>query len=207
MTPGIVVQSYEAAGGLGDLRRGVEAVMNRKEIRQASGYTFAGQQSNQDSWYRSAVSFHEAAELLWQHGDSIRMPVVLMNAALSVELLFKAIIVAKGGEAPINHGLVGLANDAGVAFSVNQKATLELLTELLIWSGRYPVPNTEKAWNHYNDSVLVRHTIEEIEGNTRRLRANPETFPSIENYEALWDLVIREWDGILLQQARDGPGK
>lgn len=122
-----------------------------------------------------------------------------MNAALSIELLLKAIIVAKGGIAPQTHELLDLAGDAQIAFSESQKATLELLREILKWSGRYPVPNTAKAWDHYYDHVLERHVIREREGNVGRVRANPETFPSVTNYEALWDLANRKWDEIQLQ--------
>jgi HEPN domain-containing protein len=175
--------------------------MHRKEIRRIAQHTFASQQSNEDSWYRSAISFHEGAHILWQHEDSIRggRLVSLMNAALSIELLLKAIIVAKGGIAPQTHELLDLAGDAQIAFSESQKATLELLREILKWSGRYPVPNTAKAWDHYYDHVLERHVIREREGNVGRVRANPETFPSVTNYEALWDLANRKWDEIQLQ--------
>jgi len=180
-----------------DLRRGT-ATMDKKEIRRIAQHRFASQQSNEDSWYGSAISFHEGAEILWQHTDSIRrgVLVVLMNAALSIELLLKAIIIAKGGVAPQTHELLDLARDADIAFSKSQKATLELLGEVLKWSGRYPVPNTEKAWDRYYDHVLERHVIREREGNIGRVRANPETFPSVKNYEALWNLAIRKWDEI-----------
>jgi hypothetical protein len=179
--------------------------MDRKEIRRIAQHTFANQQSNEESWYGSAISFHEGANILWQHKDSIRRGslVFLMNAALSIELLLKAIIVAKGGVAPQRHELLDLARDAEVAFSKDQKATLELLGEVLKWSGRYPVPNTEKAWDHYHDDVLERHMIREREGNVGRIRANPETFPSVENYEALWNLANRKWGEIQPQQTTD----
>jgi HEPN domain-containing protein len=178
--------------------------MDKKEIRRITGYTFASQQSNEASWYDSAISFHDAAAILWQHEDSIRMPVVLMNAALSMELLFKAIIVAKGGVAPNKHVLVDLASKADIAFSENQKATLELLTEFIIWNGRYPVPNREKDWDRYHDHVLERHITREREEDTWRVRANSERFPSLENCEALWKLAIRRWEGIHSHQAALG---
>jgi hypothetical protein len=100
--------------------------MDKKEIRRITQHTFASQQSNEDSWYGSAVSFHEGAGILWQHADSIRggSLVALMNAALSIELLLKAIIVAKGKAAPQTHELLDLALDADIAFSKHQKATL-----------------------------------------------------------------------------------
>jgi len=68
--------------------------MDKKEIRQITQHTFASQQSNEDSWYRSAISFHEGAGILWQHADSIRggALVALMNGALSIELLLKPLI-------------------------------------------------------------------------------------------------------------------
>jgi HEPN domain-containing protein len=179
--------------------------MDKKEIRRIAQHTFASQQSNEDSWYRSAISFHEGAEILWQHADSIGggLLVALMNAALSIELLLKAIIVAKGEVAPPTHELLDFAHDADIAFSKSQRATLELLFEVLKWSGRYPVPKTEKAWDHYYNHVLERHVIREREGNIGRVRANPETFPSVKNYEALWNLAIRKWDEIHLQRSRD----
>jgi HEPN domain-containing protein len=169
--------------------------MDRKETRRVAQHTFADQQSNEESWYRSAVSFHEGANVLEQHIDSIHggRLVCLTNSALSIELLLKAIIVAKGGIPSITHELPRLARDAEVAFSKSQEATLELLGEVLKWSGRYPVPNNEKAWDHYYDHVFERHVIREREGNVGTVRASRETFPSVENCEKLWDLANRKW--------------
>jgi HEPN domain-containing protein len=177
-------------------------MMDMKEIRRITQHTFANQQSNEESWYRSAISFHEGVNVLEQHLGSIRggKLVILTNAALSIELLLKAIIVAKGGKAPITHRLLGLARDAGVVFSKNQEATLELLGEVLKWSGRYPVPNKVEDWDHYYDDVFERHVIREREGNVGIVRANPETFPSVKNYEKLWDLANRKWGEIQLNR-------
>jgi HEPN domain-containing protein len=111
--------------------------MDKKEIRRIAQHAFADQQANEESWYSGAVSYYEGANVLWQHKDSIHggMRVFLTNAALSIELLLKAIIVAKGGIAATNHKLPGLARDAGIAFTENQVATLEFLGEVLKWSG------------------------------------------------------------------------
>lgn len=179
--------------------------MDRKEIRRIARHTFTDQESNERSWYSSAISFHEGANVLGQHKDSIHggMLVFLTNAALSIELLLKAIIVANGGIAQNTHELRGLARDAGVAFTRNQEATLELLGEILKWRGRYPVPNKEKDWDHYYDVIHERHVIREREGNVGIVRANPETFPSVKNYEVLWNLANRKWDEIQLLQATD----
>lgn len=182
--------------------------MDMKEIRQITGHTFANQQSNEESWYSTAISFREGANILGQHEDSIRRGklVVLTNSALSIELLLKAIIVANGGKAPKTHELLRLARDAGVAFSNNQEATLEWLSEILKWSGRYPVPNKEEDWDHYFDNVQERHFIRERHGNVGVTRANPETFPSAKNCEKLWDLANRKWGEIQInkQQTKIG---
>jgi HEPN domain-containing protein len=176
--------------------------MDRKEIREISGYTFANQQSRAESWYDSAASFHEGANVLRQHKDSIPggTRVFLANAALSIELLLKAIIVAKSGIAPRTHRLVRLVRDAGVPFSTSQEATLELLGEVLIWSGRYPVPNKAEDWDHYYDDVFERHVIRVREGNAAMVLANRETFPSVENCEKLWDLADRKWGEIQINK-------
>ena len=174
--------------------------MDRKEIRRIARHTFADQRSNEESWYSSAISFHEGANVLSQQIDSIHggMLVFLTNSALSIELLLKAIIVAKGEIAPKTHELPRLARDAGVAISRDQEATLELPGEVLKWSGRYPVPNDEKTWDHYYDVVHERHVIREREGNVGGVRANPATFPSVKNCELIWSLANRKWDEIRL---------
>jgi HEPN domain-containing protein len=179
--------------------------MDRKEIRRIMRYTFADQQSNKGAWYSTANSYHEGALVLWQNKDLIHggSQVFLTNAALSIELLLKAIIVAKGKVAPKNHDLPLLARQAGVAFTKNQEATLELLGAVLKWSGRYPVPNSEKDWDHYYDYIHERHVIREREGDVGITRADPETFPSIRNYEKLWELANRRWDEIQLQPVTD----
>jgi HEPN domain-containing protein len=182
--------------------------MEMKEIRQITGHTYANARSNEESWYGCAISFHESAIILAQHRESISRGtlVYLTNAALSIELLLKAVIVAQGGKARITHELLGLAHDSGVAFSKNQEATLEWLSEVLKWSGRYPVPNKEEDWDHYFDHVQERHIIREREGNVGITKANRETFPSVENCEKLWNIANRKWGEIQLsnQQTKLG---
>jgi len=81
--------------------------------------------------------------------------------------------------------------------------TLELLGNVLKWSGRYPVPAKEKDWDHYYDVVHEKHVIREREGNIGRVRANPETFPSVKSCEVIWNLANSKWDAIQRHQATD----
>jgi HEPN domain-containing protein len=170
--------------------------MERKETREITGFTFSDQRSNEESWYNSAISFHEGASIFGQHKDSIHggIRVFLVNVALSLELLLKALIVAQGESSPPNHKLRNLADKAGVNFTKNQKMTLELLEEIFKWSGRYPVPNKASDWDTYHDQILERHVIRERTGNTWIARANPETFPSVKNCDELWTVANRRWD-------------
>ncbi len=176
--------------------------MRMKEIRQITGHTFANAQSNKDLWYDLAVSYHVGANILSLNIDAMPrgMLAFLTNTALSIELLLKAIIVAKGGIPRVSHDLLAFARDAETAFSKNPGATLEWLSAMLDWSGRYPVPNSERLWDHYLDNVQERHTIRERAGNTSTVRANRETFPSVQNCEKLWDLVHRKWDEIRIDR-------
>jgi HEPN domain-containing protein len=170
--------------------------MTGKEIRQITKNTFADQRSNKLFWYGSAVTFHEAARLLGQHQDSIHLGIraFLTNAALSLELLLKAIIVAKGQIPQTIHKLPKLADHAGVTFTKDQMITLELLAEILEWRGRYPVPNREDVWDRFHDETLPKHVVHESKGNTHQTLQNRRRFPSIENYEALWNIADRQWN-------------
>lgn len=172
--------------------------MERKKIREITGYTFANQRSNEGSWYNSAVSFHEGASILAQHKDSISggIRVLLVNVAISLELLLKAILVAQGELVPSTHELRSLADKARVNFTKSQKTTLEHLEEILKWSGRYPVPNKPSDWDRYHDHILEKHVIRERAGNTSLVRVKPEIFPSIENCDELWAIANHRWDEI-----------
>jgi hypothetical protein len=92
--------------------------------------------------------------------------------------------------------LISLAHDADVSCSDKHKATLELMGEIFIWSGRYPVPTNENRWNNYHDNVLERHIIRGRSEDAAFTRANRETFPSVEKYVELWERAKRKWDEI-----------
>jgi hypothetical protein len=120
---------------------------NREKYREIAGFTFDNERSNEPFWYNFAVSFHEGASLLCRHEVNIRIS--LFNATLSIELLFKAIVVASKSNIRFEHNLLDLAKDAAISFSDNQKKTLEFMSEILMWKGRYPVPTHAGRWNHF----------------------------------------------------------
>jgi hypothetical protein len=70
-------------------------------------------------------------------------PVFQMLCGLSLELLYKALIVSqsKALPKPPTHALKQLATTAGVPVSKKDAKLLDVLTEVVSWAGRYPLPN------------------------------------------------------------------
>jgi hypothetical protein len=77
---------------------------------------------------------------------------------------------------------------ARVPISENQKKTLDFLTATIIWSGRYPAPNSQTKWDEY-------HVVRETVGNVSRAMANRDTFPDWNNYFKIWYLCSAEYAG------------
>lgn len=85
-----------------------------------------------------------------------------------------------------NHLLNDLCKLIGVKITNDQECTLELLSELVVWSGRYPIPKNEGQWNNYHDVVQEKHILHEREGKVGKIFANRDRFPTLQNYLALW---------------------
>jgi hypothetical protein len=171
---------------------------DRKKIRQITGYTHGGQLANADSWFRSAKGFHYSAALLNEFADRIPSDTrpFALNAALSLELIFKAILARKQLPIPDDgkgHDLRLLRSMAKIDLTNKQMATLELLTETLVWAGRYPAPKKEEKWDDYNDRILEKHVVRTQKGNMFSAMANPETFPDWSNYKKIWDRCVAEF--------------
>lgn len=173
--------------------------MDRANCREIAGLKYSSAKMSASSWYRLANSFYTATTVL---GDNINnidagISVFLFNAALSIELLLKTIIVATKNEVRKTHSLRELATDAEVSFSAAQQSTLELLTAILIWRGRYPVPTSEENWNNFYDDILEKHIIRERKGKVYSTLKRPETFPTNENIEKIWKVAHQRWDVVL----------
>lgn len=164
------------------------------------GYTHQKQISNVAAWYSLAKSFQRAAALLNEFADRIPSDSrpFAFNAALSLELIFKAILAKKRSPVPkgqSGHDLRSLCEKAEMNLSSEQMTTLELMTEEIIWAGRYPVPNTEQRWDDFHDRVFEKHVVRSRLGNVTTVRANPKTFPNWENYMKIWRLAVTELEG------------
>ncbi len=114
-------------------------------------------------WFNKASDLMGSAGALWACQDGTRSsevveelglwqgysmgvatpPVYRMLCGMALELIYKAIIVAKGENVPETHRLIDLAQKAEVEVKEKQKGLLQVLTESIIWDGRYPTPKKE----------------------------------------------------------------
>jgi hypothetical protein len=164
-------------------------MIDNKKIRESVGLTYAALGADPAAWFRLASSFHAAAVVLNKYAGQIPSDTrpFALNAALSLELLFKAILAKQKKPIPANsHDLTSLCSRVGVEISTNQTITLELMTEELVWAGRYPTPKSVGRFDQFHDVLLEKHTMRSQRGNVFTTRANPHTFPSFENYENIW---------------------
>lgn len=116
-----------------------------------------------------------------------------MNAALSLELIFKAILAKRSHPVPdgsTGHDLLVLCELAELIVSDDQRLTLELMTQELIWLARYPTPKRPEKFDQFHDEILEKHIIRGQVGNVSSTQANPKTFPTFENYKRIWTVSI-----------------
>jgi hypothetical protein len=176
-------------------------MIDRKKMRDVVGYTRAEQAVSAEAWFRVANSFHAAAQLLSEFSE--RVPAdsrpFALNAALSLELVFKAILAKRCEPIPETaggHDLVRLCKDTSVELNTHQQATLELLTETIVWAGRYPTPKKDEHWDDYHDRIFEKHVIRSQHGNVSQVMANPESFPDWDNYQKIWNSCVLSFESI-----------
>lgn len=108
-----------------------------------------------------------------------------MLSGLSVELLLKAIFKILSKTPPKDHRLGVLAAGVGVPLSDNQAATLAAMTEMVIWSGRYPVPKELKFYDaalEIQDALMRPSKI----GGSRIMQLVEERAVNVQNYNLIW---------------------
>lgn len=174
-------------------------MIDRRKIREHLGHTRDQQVASADAWFALAKSFHSATQVLDEFSERIPSDTrpFALNAALSLELIFKGILAKKSEPIPDGakgHELVHLCERANIGLSKNQKITLELLTETIVWAGRYPGPKTNERWNEYHDRIVEKHIVRSNEGNVYKVMANRETFPDWNNYQKIWCDCVAEFE-------------
>lgn len=157
---------------------------NNRQVRKCGGFTFENERASVDSWLYKAESFYEAAIVLKQSGNPKASHAYFYNAAIAIELIMKTVLVSRGQSAPDHHKLLELAQKIDLSLSKAQMDTLELLSELVIWSGRYPVPKNDDFWHKYHDVIQEKHIVRK--GNCTL--SSSKSFPSVENLNKIWEI-------------------
>ena len=175
--------------------------LNGKVVREITGFTFSKIGSDPESWIRLARAFKDAAELIAKSSEYAPPIPYYYNSGLALELVLKAIAIAKSMKFETNHRLNDLCELIGLKITRDQKYTLELLSELIVWSGRYPVPKKEEQWNNYYDVIQEKHIVREEEGNVGRTLANRDRFPTFQNFSTIWDICEAEYNSAIAGKA------
>jgi len=122
-------------------------------------------------WFNKANELRSAAGALWACGHDkdatsaastlcgesqfwFSQPVYHMLCGMALELLLKAIIVAEGKEPSEIHDLVALHHTVGLKPTKQQVGLLRILTESIVWVGRYPTP-TKKNVKQYAEYMQL----------------------------------------------------
>ena len=121
------------------------------ELRQeTSGY-----------WHNKSHDLLVSARTLWKAMQSEKdleincWATYKMLIGMSFELLFKAHCIGSGTEFNSTHDLVALANTANLPTSKSENKILKVLSEYVIWDGRYPTPkkpeHLKEHWKNQAD--------------------------------------------------------
>ncbi|PKM29503.1 MAG: hypothetical protein CVV07_10435 [Gammaproteobacteria bacterium HGW-Gammaproteobacteria-11] len=175
--------------------------LSKKEVREITGFTFSKIGTDPENWMKRAVDFKEAAILIAKSEEYSPPFPYYYNSGIALELALKSIAIATSKVYEANHRLNDLCTLVGLKINKDQECTLELLSELIIWSGRYPVPKKEGQWNNYHDVVHEKHVVRESEGNVHRTLANRDKFPTVEKFLTLWELCETEYKSSIAKKA------
>lgn len=175
--------------------------LSKKEVREITGFTFSKIGTDPENWMKRALDFKNAAILIAKSEEYSPPFPYYYNSGIAVELALKSIAIAKSKVYEANHRLNDLCTLVRLNITKDQECTLELLSELITWSGRYPVPKKEGQWNNYHDVVHEKHVVRESEGNVHRTLANRDRFPTVENFLTLWELCESEYKSSIIKKA------
>ena len=175
--------------------------LSKKEVREITGFTFSGIGSDPENWMKRATDFKDAAILIAKYDKHNPPFPYYYNSCIAIELALKAIAIAKSKMYKTNHRLNDVSSLVGLKITKNQEYTLELLSELIVWIGRYPVPKKEGQWNNYHDVVQEKHIVRERDGNVYKTLSNKERFPTVENFLTLWGICQTEYKSAIARKA------
>jgi len=144
-------------------------------------------------WLNSAEDLGRAAEVLWRARESHFSGPYQLMAGLALELLFKAILVAKRRPPPTIHDLERLSEVAGVAYTPDQAGLLRILSHAIRWYGRYPVPKDREVYEEHMELIDAHLWTREPHGESAFSFSKPNHRLSWESYRELWNVGFEEY--------------
>lgn len=113
-------------------------------------------------WHNKSHDLLISARTLWKAMQSEKeleincWATYKMLMGMSFELLFKAHCIGSGIEFNPTHDLVALASTASLPTSKDENKILKVLSEYVIWDGRYPTPKKpEHLKGHWKNQVSL----------------------------------------------------
>jgi hypothetical protein len=156
-------------------------------------------------WYNKASDLHASAGALWLtiKGDNRRivsrlgfhknfsMPVACYSVyemlfGMSIELILKAIFVASQFDVPYTHNLVSLAENLDIELTQEERQIFNILTDSIIWDGRYPVPKNQDSFENYHDRVAKQLFTTKRIGSIKKAKV-PNNNLNWENLNPIWN--------------------
>lgn len=184
---------------------------NKKDHMNIHNNIYEHRKNHAIYWYNKASDLRGSAGALWASmsdsrsneiveelglgtGFSMKVAttgVYTMLCGMSLELLYKAIVVAKGNDPDTTtHKLTDLAYKAGIKITEQQVDLLKILSESVIWYGRYPVP-VPKQQEHMKDLFKLRnkHLYDE-KPLGKSIVISPNAALNWESFNKLWTVAF-----------------
>ena len=169
--------------------------------------------ASQQYWIDKAKALRASAAAIWHYIDS-NPPLDLSSAlatdppiaktgiwnvyrmlcGMSLELAYKASLIAMEEKIKITHDLNWLAEQVLSSVSRKERGLLELLTQCIVWDGRYPAPKDSLSLEYFvylSYENLYRK--EQTENTMTLIPIEPDPL-SWENYNSLWQSAIAAYE-------------
>jgi len=117
-------------------------------------------------WHNKSLDLFVSAKTLWKamedskHLEISCLSTYKMLMGVSFELLFKSHCIGLGVAVETNHNLPALAKRAEVATTKDENKILTILSDYIVWEGRYPVPKKVGQLKHHweNEAQVTRNS-------------------------------------------------
>jgi len=151
---------------------------------------FELRQTTSAYWHSKSHDLLASARILWvamQENHNLEVncwATYKMLIGMSFELIFKAHCVGSQKDFAKDHKLVDLASTAGLSITDEEKLIFNILTEYIVWDGRYPTPkkpqHLEDHWKNQNKFLKKEFLLGSLKGRKSNEKLD------FENLQTIW---------------------